>query len=106
MNDEKEIEDDICKIGLFIGEYGGWKLERTVDYFMDFTRLVVDSVLDMVDYQVTFNGSHLFCLLRYRASAWLGGHLDMLEVAASALPTGVFKQATHWLTLTFSLIGL
>lgn len=23
------------------GEYGGWKLERTVDYFMDFTRLVV-----------------------------------------------------------------
>jgi len=22
------------------GEYGGWKLEKTVDYFMDFTRLV------------------------------------------------------------------
>lgn len=29
------------------GEYGGWKLEKTVDYFMDFTRF-----LDLVNLKV------------------------------------------------------
>lgn len=28
------------------GEYGGWKLEKTVDYFMDFTRLAFYYVVD------------------------------------------------------------
>lgn len=84
------------------GEYGGWKLERTVDYFMDFTRLVVDSVSDMVDYWVTFNEPHVFCLLTYCAGAWPGGHPDMLEVATSALPAGVFKQAMHWMAIAHS----
>ena len=28
------------------GEYGGWKLEKTVDYFMDFTRLAFYLVVD------------------------------------------------------------
>ncbi|OVA13574.1 Glycoside hydrolase [Macleaya cordata] len=56
------------------GEYGGWKLEKTVDYFMDFTRLVVDSVSELVDY-------------------W---------IATSALPTGVFKQAMHWMAIAHS----
>ncbi|KAA8531184.1 hypothetical protein F0562_005902 [Nyssa sinensis] len=81
------------------GEYGGWKLEKTVDYFMDFTRLVVDSVSDMVDYWVTFNEPHVFCLLTYCAGAWPGGNPDMLEVATSALPTGVFNQVMHWMTV-------
>jgi beta-glucosidase/6-phospho-beta-glucosidase/beta-galactosidase len=84
------------------GEYGGWKLEKTVDYFMDFTRLVVDSVSDMVDYWITFNEPHVFCMLTYCAGAWPGGNPDMLEVATSALPTGVFQQAMHWMATAHS----
>ncbi|XP_015900115.3 beta-glucosidase-like SFR2, chloroplastic [Ziziphus jujuba] len=84
------------------GKYGGWKLEKTVDYFMDFTRLVVDAFSDMVDYWVTFNEPHVFCMLTYCAGAWPGGHPDMLEVATSALPTGVFQQAMHWMAIAHS----
>ncbi|XP_021906742.1 beta-glucosidase-like SFR2, chloroplastic isoform X2 [Carica papaya] len=80
-------------------EYGGWKLEKTVDYFIDFTRLVVDSVADMVDFWVTFNEPHVFCMLTYCAGAWPGGHPDMLEAATSALPMGAFKQAMHWMAI-------
>ncbi|CAJ1940770.1 unnamed protein product [Sphenostylis stenocarpa] len=84
------------------GDYGGWKLEKTVDYFMDFTRLVVNSVSDLVDYWVTFNEPHVFCMLTYCAGAWPGGHPDMLEAATSALPTGVFQQAMHWMSIAHS----
>ncbi|KAK4265943.1 hypothetical protein QN277_026928 [Acacia crassicarpa] len=84
------------------GEYGGWKLEKTVDYFMDFTRLVVNSVSDLVEYWVTFNEPHVFCMLTYCAGAWPGGNPDMLEVATSALPTGVFQQAMHWMAIAHS----
>lgn len=84
------------------GEYGGWKLEKTVDYFMDFTRLVVNGVSDLVDYWVTFNEPHVFCMLTYCAGAWPGGHPDMLEAATSALPTGVFQQAMHWISIAHS----
>ncbi|XP_069147270.1 beta-glycosidase-like isoform X2 [Solanum lycopersicum] len=81
------------------GEYGGWKLEKTVDYFMEFTRLIVDSVADIVDYWVTFNEPHVFCMLTYCAGAWPGGNPDMLEVATSALPTGVFNQTMNWIAI-------
>ncbi|GMY27976.1 beta-glucosidase-like SFR2, chloroplastic isoform X1 [Fagus crenata] len=84
------------------GEYGGWKVEKTVGYFMDFTRLVVDCVSDIVDYWVTFNEPHVFCLLTYCAGAWPGGHPDMLEAATSALPTGVFQQVMHWMAIAHS----
>ncbi|KAF8387610.1 hypothetical protein HHK36_026263 [Tetracentron sinense] len=84
------------------GEYGGWKQEKTVDYFVDFTRLVVDSVSDLVDYWVTFNEPHVFCMLTYCAGTWPGGNPDMLEAATSALPTGVFKQAMHWMAIAHS----
>lgn len=26
------------------GEYGGWKLEKTVDYFLEFTRFVINRI--------------------------------------------------------------
>ncbi|KAK8494601.1 hypothetical protein V6N12_055083 [Hibiscus sabdariffa] len=84
------------------GDYGGWKLEKTVDYFIEFTKLVVNSVSDMVDYWVTFNEPHVFCMLTYCAGAWPGGHPDLLEVATSALPTGVFRQAMHWMAIAHS----
>ncbi|XP_031397877.1 beta-glucosidase-like SFR2, chloroplastic isoform X1 [Punica granatum] len=81
------------------GDYGGWKLEKTVDYFVYFTRLIVESMSDIVDYWVTFNEPHVFCMLTYAAGAWPGGHPDMLEAATSALPTGVFTQAMHWMAV-------
>ncbi|XP_073106748.1 beta-glucosidase-like SFR2, chloroplastic isoform X3 [Elaeis guineensis] len=84
------------------GDYGGWKVEKTVDYFMDFTRLVVDRVSDLVDYWVIFNEPHVFVMLTYCAGAWPGGHPDMIEVAMSALPTGVFNQALHWMAQAHS----
>ncbi|GAB2265690.1 Galactolipid galactosyltransferase sfr2, chloroplastic [Dionaea muscipula] len=84
------------------GDYGGWKLEKTVDYFMDFTRIVVENLSDLVDYWITFNEPHVFCMLTYCAGAWPGGHPDMLEVATSALPTGVFNQAMHWMAVAHS----
>ncbi|KAL7144293.1 hypothetical protein ABFS83_07G002300 [Erythranthe nasuta] len=84
-------------------EYGGWKIEKTVDYFMEFTRLVVDCVSDLVDYWVTFNEPHIFCMLTYCAGAWPGGNPDMLEAATSALPTGVFNQTMNWITIAHSM---
>ncbi|XP_072996036.1 beta-glucosidase-like SFR2, chloroplastic [Typha latifolia] len=81
------------------GAYGGWKLEKTVKYFMEFTRLVVDRVSDLVDYWVIFNEPHVFVMLTYCAGAWPGGHPDMIEVATSTLPTGVFNQALHWISV-------
>ncbi|XP_075506595.1 beta-glucosidase-like SFR2, chloroplastic [Primulina tabacum] len=80
-------------------ECGGWKVEKTVEYFMDFTRLVVECVSGLVDYWVTFNEPHIFCLLTYTAGAWPGGNPDMLEAATSTLPAGVFNQAMHWMAV-------
>ncbi|KAJ6790918.1 beta-glucosidase-like SFR2, chloroplastic [Iris pallida] len=82
--------------------YGGWKAEKTVEYFMEFTKLVVDHVSELVDYWVTFNEPHVFCILTYCAGAWPGGNPDMLEVATSALPTGVYTQALHWMAIAHS----
>lgn len=65
-------------------------------------RLVVDRVSDLVDYWVTFNEPHVFCLLTYCAGAWPGGNPDMLEVATSALPTGVYNQTLHWMAIAHS----
>ncbi|XP_042403751.1 beta-glucosidase-like SFR2, chloroplastic isoform X1 [Zingiber officinale] len=81
------------------GEYGGWKLEKTVDYFLQFTKIVADRVADLVDYWVTFNEPHIFVILTYCAGVWPGGNPDMIEVATSTLPTGVFKQAMHWIAV-------
>ncbi|KAH0461128.1 hypothetical protein IEQ34_008703 [Dendrobium chrysotoxum] len=85
------------------GVYGGWKAEKTIHYFMDFTRLIVGRVSDLVDYWVTFNEPHVFCMLTYCAGAWPGGNPDMIEVATSTLPSGVFSQALHCMAVAHSL---
>ncbi|PNX58165.1 beta-glucosidase-like chloroplastic-like [Trifolium pratense] len=38
-------------------------------------------------------------MLTYCSGTWPGGHPDMLEAATSALPTGVFQQAMHWISV-------
>ncbi|XP_044363890.1 beta-glucosidase-like SFR2, chloroplastic isoform X1 [Triticum aestivum] len=81
------------------GEYGGWRMEKTANYFMDFVRLVVDRVSDLVDYWVIFNEPHVFVMLTYCAGAWPGGDPNAIEVATSALPTGVYNQALHWIAV-------
>ncbi|KAL0691636.1 hypothetical protein Bca4012_091315 [Brassica carinata] len=70
-------------------DYGGWKIEKTVDYFMDFTRLVVDSMFELVDSWVTFNEPHVFTLLTYMCGSWPGNNPDFMEMATSTLPMGI-----------------
>ncbi|XP_078436337.1 glycosyl hydrolase superfamily protein [Wolffia australiana] len=83
-------------------DFGGWKSEKTVDYFFDFTRIVVDRVSELVDYWITFNEPHVFCMLTYAAGAWPGGKPDMLEAVTSTLPTGVFNQAMNLMATAHS----
>eukprot|EP01018_Ginkgo_biloba_P026010 Gb_03715 [translate_table: standard] len=81
------------------GAYGGWRLEKTVDYFLEFTKLAVENFVGLVDYWITFNEPHVFAMLTYCAGAWPGGHPDLLEVVTAAMPTGVFNQAMHWMAV-------
>ncbi|KAH0927768.1 hypothetical protein HID58_020024 [Brassica napus] len=83
-------------------DYGGWKMEKTVDYFMDFTRLVVDSMFDLVDSWITFNEPHVFAMLTYMAGTWPGNTPDFLEMATSTLPMGVFHRVMHWMAVAHS----
>lgn len=82
--------------------YGGWKLEKTVNYFLEFTKIAVENFAQLVDYWVTFNEPHVFTMLTYCAGAWPGGHPDLLEVATAAMPKGVFNHVMHWMTVAHS----
>ncbi|KAI0511180.1 hypothetical protein KFK09_011805 [Dendrobium nobile] len=73
-------------------------LNESVSY-----QLIVGRVSDLVDYWVTFNEPHVFCMLTYCAGAWPGGNPDMIEVATSTLPSGVFSQALHCMAVAHSL---
>ncbi|XP_013622328.1 PREDICTED: beta-glucosidase-like SFR2, chloroplastic [Brassica oleracea var. oleracea] len=83
-------------------DYGGWKIEKTVDYFMDFTRLVVDSMFELVDSWVTFNEPHVFTLLTYMCGSWPGNNPDFMEMATSTLPMGVFHRVLHYMGVAHS----
>lgn len=48
---------------------------------------------------MVFNEPHVFVMLTYCAGAWPGGHPDMLEVATSALPTGIYYQPLHYMAI-------
>lgn len=97
----------LVALSSYDGSYFGKSVELLVSILfalmlLFFCRLVVDTVSDMIDYWVTFNEPHVFCMLTYCAGAWPGGNPDMLEVATSALPTGVFNQAMHWMAIAHS----
>lgn len=82
----------MCTLTLFY-------VQLQIGSLLSLCRIVADNVFEMVDYWITFNEPHIFCLLTYCAGAWPGGHPDMLEAATSTLPTGVFQQAMHWMAI-------
>uniref|UniRef100_A0A0C9RLY0 TSA: Wollemia nobilis Ref_Wollemi_Transcript_11775_2447 transcribed RNA sequence n=1 Tax=Wollemia nobilis TaxID=56998 RepID=A0A0C9RLY0_9CONI len=84
------------------GAYGGWKLEKTVNYFLEFTKLAVEHFAGLVDYWITFNEPHVFAMLTYCAGAWPGGHPDLIETATAVMPNGVFNQVMHWMAVAHS----
>lgn len=77
------------------GAYGGWKIEKTVDYFLELVRIAVEKFSSLVDFWITFNEPHVFTVLTYCAGAWPGGNPDLLETATSVLPHGVFNRVMN-----------
>ncbi|KAL2642376.1 hypothetical protein R1flu_009963 [Riccia fluitans] len=75
---------------IWAAQYGGWKEQKTIKYFVEFTRIVVEHYADLVDFWVTFNEPHVFAMLTYCAGAWPGGDPNLLETATSILPQGAF----------------
>ncbi|XWS38903.1 hypothetical protein CRYUN_Cryun18bG0003200 [Craigia yunnanensis] len=82
------------------GDYGGWKLEKTVDYFIDFTKLVVNSLSDMVDYWITFNVPHVFCMLTSTLSNKVVG---VAHNVSFTRPYGLFDVAAVTLANSLTL---
>eukprot|EP00897_Mesotaenium_endlicherianum_P000471 jgi/Mesen1/10424/ME000082S09933 len=72
--------------------YGGWKDEKTIKYFLEFTRLAAEEYGDLVKFWVTFNEPHVYAMLTYAAGAWPGADPGLVETATSAFPTGVFGR--------------
>ena len=83
----------------FIGMLFSCLLALQQSHWFLLCRLVVDRVSDLVDYWVIFNEPHVFVMLTYCAGAWPGGDPNAIEVATSALPTGVYNQALHWMAV-------
>ncbi|MCO5549360.1 hypothetical protein L7F22_002830 [Adiantum nelumboides] len=77
------------------GSYGGWKEDKTLPYFLDFVRIVVERFSSLVDFWVTFNEPHVFAMLTYCAGAWPGCNPDLLETVTSVLPQGAFNKAMN-----------
>lgn len=68
--------------------YGGWMEDKTIDYFLQYTRLMVDRFYDLVDYWITFNEPHLFALTEYCC----GVPANLFQVAATALHQRVYRS--------------
>ncbi|RZC85686.1 hypothetical protein C5167_026369 [Papaver somniferum] len=68
----------------------GWNLELSIISWIS-QDLLLTVCRRWLTTGVTFNEPHVFCMLTYCAGTWPGGNPDMLQVAVSALPTGVFK---------------
>ncbi|KAH7286003.1 hypothetical protein KP509_33G055200 [Ceratopteris richardii] len=73
--------------------YGGWKEDKTVDYFLHYVRLAAEKLSSLVDFWITFNEPHVFSMLTYCAGAWPGAQPDLLETVTSVLPRGAFNKA-------------
>eukprot|EP01018_Ginkgo_biloba_P034699 Gb_25847 [translate_table: standard] len=75
--------------------YGGWKLDKTIDYFLEYTRLVVDRFNDLVDFWITFSEPHVYALMAYCSGGWFGGQSNLLQAATTVLSQGVFKRVMN-----------
>uniref|UniRef100_A0A0D6R109 Beta-glucosidase n=1 Tax=Araucaria cunninghamii TaxID=56994 RepID=A0A0D6R109_ARACU len=71
--------------------YGGWQEDKTVDYFLEYTRVVVGSFCDLVDYWITFNEPHVFGLTEYCS----GIQGNLLQTVATVLSWGVFRNVIN-----------
>ncbi|VVA96740.1 unnamed protein product [Arabis nemorensis] len=71
--------------------YGGWKIEKPVDYLWS-----------LPDSWVTFNEPDVFTMLTYMCGSWPSNNPDFLEIATSTLPMGVFHRALHWMAVAHS----
>lgn len=71
--------------------YGGWKKDKTIDYFLQYTRLIVDRFYDLVDFWITFNEPHVFALTTYCFS----GPANLFQVAATALRQRVYRSTIN-----------
>eukprot|EP00252_Welwitschia_mirabilis_P021216 TRINITY_DN536_c0_g1_i11.p1 TRINITY_DN536_c0_g1~~TRINITY_DN536_c0_g1_i11.p1 ORF type:complete len:655 (+),score=110.57 TRINITY_DN536_c0_g1_i11:613-2577(+) len=71
-------------------EYGGWLEEKTIYYFVQYARSVVNRLYDLVEFWITFSDPHMFALMACCRSvqnypiqrAWRlcqGGYKDMLS---------------------------
>lgn len=59
-------------------------------------RLIVTHLSKWVDYWVTFNEPHVFCMLTYCAGVWPAGDQPS---RLDALPTGGFRKAMQWISI-------
>ncbi|GLJ42442.1 hypothetical protein SUGI_0879510 [Cryptomeria japonica] len=71
--------------------YGGWQNDKTIDYFIEYTRVVVEKLCDLVDFWITFNEPNVFALTEYCT----GGQTNLFQAAATVLSRRVFRNVIN-----------
>ena len=72
-------------------EWGGWESEKTIGYFEEYTKVVVDALSDKVSYWITLNEPQCFVGCGY----WNGAHAPF-----QTLPIERIKTITRVVMLT------
>ncbi|KAB2599270.1 beta-glucosidase-like SFR2 [Pyrus ussuriensis x Pyrus communis] len=88
--------------------YSYGKNEARIGLLRTFSRasnnLTIASDLDSCNHMLSFFFVDIFCMPTYCAGSWPSGHPEMLEAATSALPSGVFQQAMHWMAIAHTKV--
>ncbi len=58
-------------------EWGGWASEKTIEYFEEYSKVVVDALSDKVNYWMTINEPQCFIGCGY----WAGSHAPFLKLS-------------------------
>eukprot|EP00951_Prasinocladus_malaysianus_P045475 scaffold606057_cov41-Prasinocladus_malaysianus.AAC.1 len=73
-------------------DLGGWTVKRTIDDFVQFGTLVMESMGDLVDYWTVLNEPHVYAMLTHCAGVWPPGidpgPISMVECIA---PGGTYE---------------
>ncbi|KAH9324413.1 hypothetical protein KI387_004591, partial [Taxus chinensis] len=80
-----------CSLPAWASAYGGWQKDKTIDYFIEYTRVVVERLCDLVDFWITFNEPNVFALTEYCS----GGRKNLLQGAATVLSRRVFRNVIN-----------